>query len=256
MSEPVMIEILPTVFVSRLASLGTAVRFGRNVRIWGPTSIGSGSVIEDNVQIGHPSPRQFHFPQARDADYVPPQSLDSLDHSLRVPTVIGEGAIIRSGTVIYSGVKAGHGLDCAHNVVIRENCTFGENCYLRVGSNILREVRVGHNARISGVVCDWSQLGSNVSSLGYLLHAYRTGRGGLSEPGPVLKDFAVVGRAACVIGAVTLGEWAYVGAGAVITADVPAHALVLGKSSRVIPFQSPLNARRADRSEVDFGSTS
>ncbi|RQX16182.1 hypothetical protein DDE19_16390 [Micromonospora ureilytica] len=240
MSVTAMVEILPTVFVSREARVGNSVHFGRNVRIWGPTFIGAGSVIEDNVQVGHPSPTQFPILQAEVNGSVPPQSIDALNYSLDSQTVIGAGSIIRSGSVIYSGVRTGPGLDCAHNVVIRENCTLGQNCYLRVGANILKEATVGDNARISGVVCDKSQLGTNVSSLGYLLHYYRNGKGGSSDPGPVLKDFAVVGRAACVIGAVTIGERAYVGAGAVVTADVPPHALVVGQNSRVMPGKSPL----------------
>ncbi len=242
-------EVLPAVWVSPNADIGARVRFGRNIRIWGGSRVGDDSVIEDHCEIGHPDP--ITMQQARTAlSGSGVLTLDDLDDWCKLPTVVGEGSIIRSGTVIYLGVQAGENFDCGHNVVIRERCVFGRNCYLKVSTDVRRDVVVGHGATLAGSLGDRSHLGDDVTSIGHLVHEYKSGKRGEIQGAPTLARGVFVGRGALVIGGVRLQESCYVGAGAIVARDVPPRALVLGCHGTIHEGRSPLS-QHDDLPETD-----
>jgi acetyltransferase-like isoleucine patch superfamily enzyme len=231
-------EIRATVWVSDRARIGEGVWLGANVRVWGPATVGDGCVLEDSVQIGHPSPSELRSVDVRKRSF--PGRLEDLDYLVHEATSIGDRAFLRSGTVIYSGSRTGPRLDCGHYVLIRENCTLGEDVYARSFAEIRSGVSIGNQSVIAGFVADRSRLGSNVTSLGRLLHKYAHGRRGEIEGAPTLEDGAFVGDTALVIGPVTIGRRAYVAAGAVVTRDVQSRALILGTEGRAFPGESPI----------------
>lgn len=238
-----MQEILSTVWISERANLANEVYLGRHVRIFGQTHILAGTVIGDFVVIGHPSPTELDSLRHRRSpptEFDKPMSLDSIDGYVETLTVIGQGSVIRGPTTIYSGVTTGASFDCAHNVTIREGSTIGHNCYLKVNTEIRREVVIGDGATLAGTVGDRCRVGNHVTSLGNLVHRYdRPGRGRI-EAAPILEDFAFVGRGASVIGGVKIRAGAYVAAGAVVTKDVPPGALVMGAAATVYEGRSPM----------------
>jgi acetyltransferase-like isoleucine patch superfamily enzyme len=233
-----LIEVLPTVWVSDRAKLGSNVCFGRNVKIHGPAEIGSDSIIEDFVTIGHPTPGEVKE-AGRSSTHTTPASLDWLDDFIQSTVTIGAGSIIRGPAVIYSDVGIGRGFDCAHNVTIREGCRLGSECYLKVNTELRRNVMVGNNAALAGTVGDNSKICDGVTSFGNLIHKYDQVRRGVTELGPTLKDGVFVGRGASVIGPVSLGEFAYIAAGAIVTKDVPPGVLVMGVAASFYPEASP-----------------
>ncbi len=242
-----LIEILPTVWVSRDASLDVDIYWGRNIRVYGRVRISSGTTIGDFVTIGHPSPEEFAAAKA-----MPPasgvaspfRSLDLLDEFVLYPTEIGPDSTIRGPTTIYSGVSVGAGFDCAHNVTIRERCKIGDGCYVKVNTEFRKDVTVGDGTTLAGTIGDRSTIGDDVTSFGNLIHKYNRVRRGVPEIGPSLRKGSFVGRGASVIGPVIVGEFAYVAAGTIVTKNVPAGSLVMGTSGAIHHHRSPLSGPR------------
>ena len=247
-----LIEILPTVWVSHRASVDAGVHWGRYIRVYGQAHIASGTVIGDFVTIGCPSPEELAAAR-RDLSESAGSgtrsgTLDALDEFVVDPTEIGPDSIVRGPTSIYSGVSVGARLDCAHNVTVRERCRIGDDCYLKVNTELRREVVVGDRATLAGTVGDRASIGDDVTSFGSLIHKYSRVRRGLTEMGPTLKSGCFVGRNTSVIGPVVVGETAYVAAGAVVARDVPKGSLVVGETGTVHPDRSPV-LRASDRNK-------
>lgn len=201
---------------------------GAGARRYGDVSIGPGAVVEDGVVIGHPGADEIAAVRAAMRDYDDLAAFYAA--AAQRPTVIGRDAIIRSGTVIYSGTTIGDSFDCGHGVLIRERVTIGDGVYVKSNTEIMRNCRVADGCRLAGVIADNSTLGSGASSFGTLTHAYeRAYTPEMSRrPGPTLGAGAIVGRGAVLIGGVSVGDHAVVGANSVVNFDVPGGSLVVG----------------------------
>ncbi|MCX6578884.1 MAG: DapH/DapD/GlmU-related protein [Candidatus Aminicenantes bacterium] len=232
-------EVMSMAWVSGKAIIGRGVLLGRNTRIWGPARIGDGCIIDDGVQIGYPSPIEQQAARNGLA-VITLTSLDCIDEFVQAETVIGERSVIRSHSVIYSGSKIGPDFDCAHYVTIREGCNIGYNTYIKVATELRRDVTVGNDCVLAGTIADRSVLSNGITCLGHLVHKYYTGKRGQIEDAPRLLDRCFVGRRACIIGAVTLDEECYVAAGAIVTFDVPKGALIRSPKGVLIHGGSPL----------------
>jgi acetyltransferase-like isoleucine patch superfamily enzyme len=179
--------------------------------------IGRGALIEDNVQLG-----------ARSGRMIPAAILR-----------IGKDAVVRGGSVIYAGSVIGDGLETGHNVVIREQneigscfkvwnnstvdygCVIGDRvkvhsgCYIAQFSTIEDDVFLGPGASLA-----------NDPHPGTATH--------LCMRGPTIKAGAQIGMNATILPFVTIGERALVGAGAVVTRDVPPGMIVVGNPARIL----------------------
>lgn len=208
--------------------IGKGTFLGANVRFHGIVRIGPGSVIGDNVIIGHPPYEQlFKFQQRlleNNEDRWPTYPVQ--------PTVIGNRSVIRSGTVIYAGVRIGDEFDCGHNVLVRSGSTIGNRVYAMSGTQIHREVEVGDDVRLFGFLCNRSKVCSRASVLGSLVHVYDVREGGHLEESPTVDEGAVVGMGAVVVGGVVVGKDAFVAAGSVVTCDVAPGVFVYGIPAR------------------------
>jgi serine O-acetyltransferase len=97
------------------------------------------------------------------------------------------------------------------------------------GTEIPRSVKVGPGLRLPhggrGVVVHWkSEIGSGVT----LYHGVTLGVSGPSQGAPILHDGVYVGTGACILGGVTVGDDAKIGANSVVLKDVPAKATAVG----------------------------
>jgi acetyltransferase-like isoleucine patch superfamily enzyme len=149
-------------------------------------------------------------------------------------------------------------------VQIREDAEVGDNC--NVGKNVYidREVRVGNNVKIQNnaslyeglTVEDGVFIGPHV-----IFTNDRVPRA--IRPDGGLKDFddwtisrttarygAAIGAGSVVVAGITIGRWALVGAGTVVTHDVADHALVVGNPGRVIGYVSAGGTRCATQAEA------
>jgi acetyltransferase-like isoleucine patch superfamily enzyme len=154
------------------------------------------------------------------------------------PTVIGEAACIGSHTVIYEGNRIGQRLTTGHHVLIREDNEIQDDVSIGSGSVVEHHVRIGCRVRLHSNVFvpefSWLEddcwLGPNV----VLTNAKYPGSPGVKQAlrGPVIGCGAKIGANATILPGVRIGQQALVGAGAVVTRDVDAYAVVAGNPAR------------------------
>ena len=194
-------------------------------RIFQGVTLGEGTVIEDFCVIGSP-PRG-----KKDGD---------------LPTVIGEGGLVRSHTVIYAGNRIGSGFQTGNKVNIRELNEIGNNVSVGTLSVIEHHVKIGNGVRIHTqafipeytVIEDNAWIGPNV----VITNAKYPLSPGVKEAleGPIIGRGAKIGANATILPGVSIGENALVGAGSVVTKDVPERAVVVGNPARVIKLLKDL----------------
>lgn len=173
---------------------------------------GKNCIIEDNCEIGRP-------PRGRKEG--------------ELSTTIGDNAVMRSNTVIYAGTKIGNNFQTGHSVIIRENNTIGHN--VSIGSNSTIEVdnKIGNNVRIHSLcflektcIEDTVFIGPCVLFTDDPHPQIPTIRDCMK--GATVKKNAKIGGGVTLLPYVTIGENALIGAGSVVTKDVPANMVVAG----------------------------
>ena len=142
-------------------------------------------------------------------------------------------AIIDEGAMIGKGTKIWHFSHIMSGAVIGENCTIGQNVLVSPQAVLGNNVKVQNNVSVyTGVVCkDDVFLGpgcvfTNVINPRSYISRKEEFRSTLVKKG------ATIGANATVICGVTIGEYAMIGAGAVVTKEVPDYALVVGNPGR------------------------
>ena len=139
---------------------------------------------------------------------------------------IGEDTIVRDFVNLY-GCRIGKGCRIAAYVEIQRGVTVGDRCkveafaFIPTGVTIENDVFIGPHAcftndRVPKAIGDWEVVPT------------------------LVKKGASIGANATIICGITVGENALVGAGAVVTKDVPPNAIVVGAPARVI------GSRRSD----------
>jgi acetyltransferase-like isoleucine patch superfamily enzyme len=161
-------------------------------------------------------------------------------------TVIGYGACIRSHTVIYAGNRIGNNFQTGNKANIRELNTIGNNVSIGTLTVIEHHVSIGDNVRIHNqvfipeysVLEDHAWIGPNVvfTNAKYPLSP------GVKEnlKGPIIKKGAKIGASATILPGVVIGENSLIGAGSVVTKDVPNGAVVVGNPAKIIKNISEL----------------
>lgn len=159
-------------------------------------------------------------------------------------TVIGDRATIRSGTVIYGDVTIGDDFTTGHGAVVREHSTLGDDVLVGTNAVVDGETVVGSAVSMqTGVyVPQETTIGDSVFLGPYAVltnDAYPV-RTDEDLTGPTLADDVTVGSNATVLPGVSVGERAFVAAGAVVTDDVPAETLAVGAPAVTRPLPAHL----------------
>jgi len=148
---------------------------------------------------------------------------------------IHPSAIVDEGAKIGLGTKVWHWVHISGGAEIGQNCSFGQNVF--VGNRVVigNNVRVQNNVAIyddvtleDDVFCGPSMVFTNVinpRSHVSRKHEYKP---------TIVKRGATIGANATVVCGHTIHEYAFIGAGTVITKDVPAYALMVGNPGRRI----------------------
>ena len=165
-------------------------------------------------------------------------------------THIGAGAHIGSHTVIYAGNRIGRNFRCGHGVLVREENDIGHDVSIGSGANVEHHVRIGNAVRLHSnvfvpelsVLEDGCWLGPNVVLTNARYPASPTTKQELV--GPHIEANARIGANATILPGVRIGAEALVGAGAVVTEDVPPGSVVVGNPARVINHVTRLAAYR------------
>lgn len=155
-------------------------------------------------------------------------------------TVIGEGAVIRSHTVIYAGNQIGRAFQTGHGVLVRESNEIGDDVSIGSHSIVEHHVHIGNGVRIHSqafvpefsILEEGCWLGPHVVLTNARYPLSRRAKETLE--GPQVKRGAKIGANVTLLPGVVIGEWAVVGAGSVVTRDVPPGKVVAGNPARVI----------------------
>jgi UDP-2-acetamido-3-amino-2,3-dideoxy-glucuronate N-acetyltransferase len=144
-----------------------------------------------------------------------------------------ETAVIDEGCVIGEGTKIWHFSHIMPGCVIGEKCNIGQNVVISSEVTLGRNVKIQNNVSVySGVTCeDDVFLGPSMVFTNVLNPRSTINRRGEYQKTLVQKG-ASIGANATIVCGNTIGTYALVGAGAVITKDVPPYALVYGNPSR------------------------
>ena len=155
------------------------------------------------------------------------------------PTVIGEGTIVSTGAVVFAGSTIGARVILGDQSCVRERVTVGDDVVLGRGSLIENDSTVGALTKIQAeaYITAYSTLEENVFIAPCVVTSNdnfmgRTERRRDLIEGPTIRRGARIGAGAVLCPAVEIGEEAFVGAGAVVTKDVPPRTIVVGNPAR------------------------
>jgi len=150
-----------------------------------------------------------------------------------------ETAVIDKGCQIGEGTKIWHFTHVMSDAIIGERCNIGQNVVVSPQVTLGKNVKVQNNVSIyTGVICEDdvflgpSMVFTNVTNPRSAVNrrnAYET---------TLVKKGATIGANATIVCGITLGEYCFIGAGAVVTKDVPPYALMVGNPARQIGWMS------------------
>lgn len=153
-------------------------------------------------------------------------------------------------SVIDDGCHIGSGTKIWHFSHLMPNCTLGKNC--NIGQNVVisPEVVLGNNVKVqnnvsiyTGVTCeDDVFLGPSMVFTNVINPRSAVNRRGQYSVTTVRKGVSIGANATIVCGN-DIGEFAFIGAGTVVTKEVPAYALIVGNPGRQIGWMSEYGHR-------------
>jgi UDP-2-acetamido-3-amino-2,3-dideoxy-glucuronate N-acetyltransferase len=164
--------------------------------------------------------------------------------------VVHESSYVDEGATIGAGTRVWHFCHVLGGAVIGERCSLGQNVVVMNGTRIGNNVKVQNNVSIyegveleDDVFCGPSMVFTNVvnpRSHVSRRHEYQR---------TLVRRGATIGANATIVCGTTLGEYAFVGAGAVVTGDVADHALVVGVPARRVGWMCQCGERLPDSGE-------
>ena len=158
--------------------------------------------------------------------------------------VIGDDTKIWHFTHVMSGARIGRGCNIGQNVVISPDVVVGDNVKIQNNVSLYTGVILEDD-----VFCGPSMVFTNVvnpRSHVSRKHEYQQ---------TLVRRGATIGANATVVCGHTIGRYAFIGAGAVVTKDVPDHALVVGNPGRITGWMCECGVKLASGSKPPAGST-
>ena len=147
--------------------------------------------------------------------------------------IVDEGAQIGSDSRVWhfvhvcGGAKIGRGVSLGQNVFVGNKVVIGDHCKVQNNVSVYDNVTLEE-----GVFCGPSMVFTNVYNPRSLIERKDQYRNTLVKKG------ATLGANCTIVCGVTIGEYSFVGAGAVINKDVPAYALMVGVPAKQIGWMS------------------
>ncbi len=199
---------------------------GQNVVIYPGTVIGTGAKILDNAVVGkQPS--------------LSPRS--TAKREPLPPTVIGPGTIVSTGAIVFAGTTIGARVIIGDQACVRERVVVGDDVVIGRGSLVENDTTIGAMTKIQAdaYITAYSTLEEHVFIAPCVVttndnYMGRTEKRHALIKGPTIRRGARIGGGAILCPGIEIGEEAFVGAGAVVTKNVPPRVVVVGSPARVL----------------------
>lgn len=204
--------------------IGRDCNIGHGVIVYRGTEIGNGVFIESNCVIG----RQ------------PRAGANSANPSISQPPLkIGNNVIIGACVVLYAGSSIDDEVMIGDHTSVRERCTVCSKAIIGRGTTVECDAYIGARSKMQcachitvGVVIEEDVFfGTEVCTMN---DKYMDTVKGIELRAPIIKKGAAIGSNATLLPKITIGERAIVGAGSVVTRDVPAGETQVGVPARAI----------------------
>jgi acetyltransferase-like isoleucine patch superfamily enzyme len=162
-------------------------------------------------------------------------------HEALGPTEIGDETIVSTGAIVFAGSRIGARVILGDQTCVRERVTIADDVVLGRGSLVENDTTIGAMTRIQAeaYITAYSVLEEDVFVAPCVVTTNdnfmgRTERRHELVHGPTIRRGARIGGGAILCPGIEIGEEAFVGAGAVVTKDVPPRSVVVGNPARVL----------------------
>ena len=157
------------------------------------------------------------------------------------PTTVGDGTIVSTGAIVFAGSTIGARVILGDQSCVRERVQVGDDVVIGRGVLVENDTTIGALTKIQAeaYITAYSTLEDNVFIAPCVVttnddYMGRTEKRLAAMRGPTIRRGARVGGGAVLCPGIEIGEEAFVGAGAVVTKDVPPRTLVVGNPARVL----------------------
>ena len=213
-------------------SIGPGCRIGHHVVIHDGTVVGRDVRVDDLATLGKRPMRAANSATTREQELA--------------PLTLGDSCIVGTGVVLYRGAAIEAKVLMADLCTVRENVTIGRGTIVGRGVTIENFCAVGRYCKLESecYITAYSTLEEDVFIAPCVVttndnYMGRTERRRAEMRGPTIRRSARVGGGAVICPGIEVGEEAFVGAGAVVTKDVPPRTVVVGSPARVLRNVSP-----------------
>ena len=173
---------------------------------------------------------------------APDVSLGVWPERLQRPSalIIGDHAIIRSGTIIYLNSRIGDFLQTGHHAIIREENEIGNYFSIWSGSVLDYGCKIGNRVKIHTLcyIAQYTLIEDDVFlAPGVIIANDYHPASNFSKScvkGPIIKKGAQIGCNATLLPFITIGEHCLIGAGSVVTQNIPPYSVACGNPARVV----------------------
>ncbi len=202
------------------------ITVGEYTRCFGPIYVEKGVKILDYCFVGF---------AGKDEDFT----FKYADINQEDITYIGQDTVINPFSIIFRGAKIGENVEISEYSRIGLRTKIGDGTKIVYGAKIYDDVIIGKRCIIAGFCCNGSEIGNETTMMGHLIHKYPIHAIDVwdndeveDHPSPIIEENVIVGYNSIIIGGVTIGKNSYIGAGTIITQDIPPNTKVI--TSRIL----------------------